>query len=355
MSNIMHRIFTNMATQANKALSSEFGRAAKTVINETAKETAVRLGVMAIEEAATQAEQGIRGLMADNPNGTPLANIPNRTTDELVNSLQFCPSPDATASAEEFQEFAINTNAGTEAMDELVRRVEANDSELARITEVMEQRTTETITDDNSLVNNLPVPVSQQLIANEPPLLNEDSLTDENRRTVSNRTLDGRRVSSEYGEFQYCRASSQLGSALNFLILWDQGQLDVSPTKMHANAGQSITLYGLGDVSQDNISYGQFVDMHCVRKFIALRRNLLRKVKAANVKCILDLVDPPIDGEDLVREILAGIDHSAVINEIDRTLNNQVGLRTNQQLCPATGGATGAIADRTGSSSSSSN
>lgn len=247
---------------------------------------------------------------------------------------------------EEAQAFLRRDADGTAVSNELLARIVLADIEADTIRDMLRLKAEMSQPDDNAFASSVPNSVLEALVDPEfsSPVQTEN-LSRENSSRLSNRTLDGRRVSREYGEFQYCRTSGQIGSALNLLTLYDQGNLQGVNEDFTGN-GYGQRLLQNTSISQDDISYGQFADMVCFRKFIALRRGLVRKVRAANVTCILALANPPIDGDVLARNIIAGGDHTRVIREINRTFNSNVRLTTNQEACIADGGATRLISDR---------
>lgn len=303
--------------------------------------------ITAVDTLAGDGDQGVVSFNLDlSRDDTRISNVSEMTTQELANSLRIEQRPDTSVMAPEDATSFLERDAdGTAVLNELLFRLALSDAESDTITNVIERKVEMSEPDGNAFASRVPDPLLEAFVDDSVSTpVNEGELTPENRARLPNRTLDGRRVSREYGEYQYCRSSGQLASALNFLYLWDQGELQDVGESLHEEGGAGD--FGSSDFLGDVISYGQFVDMVCLRRFIALRRNLLRKVRAANVRCILALTNPPTDPELLARRILAGVNHTQTVQEIIRTFNRNVGVSTNQEACSPTGGATRAIEDR---------
>lgn len=349
MAGINHPVVSGqgLAGQALRAIMP-VARGIASLGRTAAHAAASEVAITAVDTLAGAANQGIVSFDLDPSRDTQRVSNPSEMTNqELANSLRIEQRPAiGSMTPEQTQAFAERDADGTSVANELLLRLALSDAQSDTIFQVIETKAEMSGPDDNALAGLVPDTVLDALTSPEfSSAVQTDNLSSMNRQRVSSRTLDGRRVSREYGEFQYCRSSGQIGSALNFIQLWDNGQLD-GITEEEAGEGYGAEEFTFSGASQDDISYGQFVDMVCFRKFIALRRNLLRKVRAANVTCVLRLVNPPVDPELLARRILAGADHRNVVEEINRTFNENVRINTNQEACVANGGATSAIEDR---------
>lgn len=323
------------------------GRGVASLGRTASHAVAADAAVTAVNTLAGDGTQGIVSFeLVPERDTERVGNVREMTEQDLANSLRIEPRPNiASMSPEESLAFAQRDADGTAVANELLLRLALSDAQSDTINNVFVMKSDMSVPDGNALASRVPDTILEPLLDASSAAIQESELSPENRRRISNRTLDGRRVSREYCEFQYCRSSGQIGSALNFLQLWDAGNFqNINSDTVGEGYGQEM--FDRNDISQDDISYGQFVDMVCFRRFIALRRGLFRKVRAANVTCILSLANPPIDPELLARDILIGGDHRRVIEEINRTHNENVRLTTNQQLCSADGGATRLVADR---------
>ena len=313
-----------------------------------AQAAATGAAITAVDTLAGDGDNGVVSFNLDLSRDTrTVSNVSEMTTQELANSLRIEERPMLLEMpTEDAQAFLRRDADGTAVSNELLARIVLAEIEADTVRDMLRLKAEMSQPDDNAFASSVPDNLLEALVAPEfSSPVQQDNLSRENRSRLSNRTLDGRRVSREYGEFQYCRSSGQIGSALNFLTLYDTGDL-VGVDENFVGAGFGQLSLSDQTISQDDISYGQFVDMVCFRKFIALRRGLLRKVRAANVTCILSLANPPIDPDTLARNILAGGDHGLVIAEINRTFNSNVRLNTNQDACRADGGATRLIDTR---------
>lgn len=308
---------------------------------------AAEAAITAVNTIAGDGDQGIVAFtMVPERDNERVGNVREMTDQDLANSVRIEPRPDVTSmTPEQSLAFAQRDADGTSVLDELALRVALAEASADTINNVFIMKSDMSVPDGNALASRVPDTILEPLLDVSSAAIQESELSPENRRRVSSRTLDGRRVSREYSEFQYCRTSGQIGSALNFLQLWDGGNFQ-NINSDFVGEGYGAEELETVETSQDDISYGQFADMFCFRRFIALRRGLLRKVRAANVTCILAIANPPIDPELLARNILIGGDHRRVIAELNRTLNEQVRLTTNQEACSADGGATRLISDR---------
>lgn len=348
MADLNHPVVTGtgLTTMAMRALSTVGGG----VVNlgrTAAQVAAAEAAITAVDSLMGSDNQGVVGFDFQPERDSSRVTDPTQmTTQDLANSLRIEERPNIIDVSPEIAiSFAERDSDGTAVANELISRMLSDESEISIVSDTLESKATLTESNDDSIARQMPDNILEMMV--NPDLstpIRTSALSTANTQRIPNRTLDGRRVSREYGEYQYCRTSGQIDSALNFLALWDAGQLVDVDSFLNPFAGS--LLLEVGGFAGDQLSYGQFVDMVCLRRFIALRRNLLRKVRAANVREILALTQPPTDPELLARKILAGVDHTQVIEEINRTFNNRVGPNTNQEACTANGGATGAIEDR---------
>jgi len=99
-------------------------------------------------------------------------------------------------------------------------------------------------------------------------------------RRCLNPTTDGKRVSREPHEFNYCRDSGQIEDMVAAWKVW----VDMNGGAL--TAGDQIPEAHLW-------TYGMFVDNTEARKMIAKVRKIRRLLRSANVKRILELVDTP--------------------------------------------------------------
>lgn len=313
-----------------------------------AQAAAAGAAITAVDTLAGDGDQGVVSFNLDlSRDDTRINNVSEMTTQDITNSLRIEQRPDLMSMSPEAMTAFLERDAdGTAALNELLLRVALSDAESDVIRNVVEQKVEMSEPDGNAFAALVPDSLLEAASNSDfASLVDTSSLSETNRRRVPNSTLDGRRVSREYSEFQYCRTSGQIGTALTFLTLWDRGELaNVNEDELPEGYGQENL--GFGNLQQDDVSYGQFADMFCFRRFIALRRGLVRKVRSANVRCILDLTNPRVDPDILMIQILAGIDHNDVIEEINRTVTEQVRFGSNRAECEARGGATRAIADR---------
>lgn len=118
---------------------------------------------------------------------------------------------------------------------------------------------------------------------------------------------DGKRVSREVHEFNYCNSSEQLDLALELVIAFTnsqayQGNMDDAGI----NANRPLT-------------YGDFVDWEQGRKLIAQIRKVRRLLRGANVKGILELTGQ--DSQALETQLLDQLDVSAAAAELETVLN----------------------------------
>lgn len=309
---------------------------------------ATQAAITAVDTVAGNGDNGVVSFNLDlSRDNNSVGNVSEMTTQDLANSLRIEPRPSILEMPqEEAAAFLQRDSDGTAVSNELLARIVLAEIEADTVRDMLRLKAEMSQPDDNAFASSVPDNILEAFASPElSSAVQEDNLTRENRSRISNRTLDGRRVSREYSEFQYCRSSGQIGSALSFLQLYDEGNV--------ANVSEDFTGNGYGaqrlnvrGLAQDDISYGQFVDMVCFRRFIALSRGIRRKVRSANVTCVLSLTNPPTDPDILFVQILSGGDHTLVIDELNRTINQDVGLNTNQEACEATGGATRVINDR---------
>lgn len=116
---------------------------------------------------------------------------------------------------------------------------------------------------------------------------------------------DGKRVSREPHEYRYCKTS---------------GQIDEAITLVYANYnGTPLELADFDRAAvKDDFSFGMFVDMPSLRKFIARIRKVRRLLKSANVKRAF--TDAGVDSAALETTLLNQLPVDAVASELNDVL-----------------------------------
>jgi len=278
----------------------------------------------------------------------------NIQTSQLTDSLRVIempsnPTPEEAQAVLQLQQAGANVNA------EIARRVAENPeiasevlAQMDRKTEMTEQQTADAVGNLGSALANVASSIGDS-IGRSLGLSGSVS---------ANRRLDGRRVSREASEYYYCLQSGEIGSALKAVELWDLGEVSEivigSAASFDRYGGNILTIAGFNDLVQDDMSYGVFCDSHQFRCLIAQRRNLRRKVFSANVKCVLQLLDPPLEQDILFGKIFNSQDLGPVIDELRRTLNPNVKRGTNQAIKnqqTSVSSATDLIVEQSGGSS----
>lgn len=119
-------------------------------------------------------------------------------------------------------------------------------------------------------------------------------------RRCLNPTQDGKRVSREVHEFNYCRTSGQFREAIDLVG--------------NSPGFDELSVVGSGDTYKQSVTtYGHFVDLVELRKVIARVRKVRRLLRSANVKMILQLSNASFDV--LEQQLLSEIDLSKAIAE----------------------------------------
>ena len=278
----------------------------------------------------------------------------NIQTSQLTDSLRVIEMP-TNPTPEEAQAVLQLQQAGNNVTAEIARRVAANPELASEVIAQMDRKTEVTDQQTANAVGNLGTALSNIASTVGGSIQRSLGLSGS---VAANRRLDGRRVSREPSEYYYCMSSGEIGTTLRAIQLWDDGQVDDdirgSAESFDGYSNAELSLRGFTNLVQDDMSYGVFADAHQFRCLIAQRRNLRRKVFSANVKCVLDLLDPPIDRNVLFAKIFNSQDLSPVIAELIRTLNPEVKRGTNQSIKSnqqSIGSATDLIVEQSGGSS----